>query len=534
MWMSVISALVLVTADTLPISITQSGKVTAQSVGEATVAVTHDDVTATRLISVSAPLTAPVATTVDVVIHKTDAGTGTVLVSSGMPLPKGLVTSATLQKFRLIVDQKEVPLFVEPLFGKHADGSYKSVLIQFPMELTHGQNITGQLQFGPQGIRTGTKTPVDWALLEPAIILPTSPVYILSTGVMLKTMAVNDLPTTALYTAYESRYAQWSAFHFSYTDLNCTNYCAHQWGRNYYDAALAGYAQWARTGNIEYWKRATIFARLHTRGEPLSQPHNYQPDGLYYNYVFTGDERNRQYLIIWSQNRTGWWTVPRVYEWSFGNYREGRQQQRVMLAALYAGLLEDTSRDWLGMVDGYVKGWVETQEPKWAMEYDSLSVDGAWHYPLDGANGQSNFMEGLRVSAMITYLELRQPPEHVRLATELSIQKQVDYLWNTQWNPAARAFNYWSSDYRGVPWPDPPTDSQIYMHELNNLMVLGFAYTYHVTGDVTYKDRALEIFSVAFLPPPGWGPWWAGLGGKIFNENYYSSWRVFYYLNSVR
>jgi hypothetical protein len=525
--------------DTIPIGITANGKVTAQSVGEATVAVTHDDVTATRVITVVSA--APVAVTnVDVVIHRIAAGTGTVLVSSGMPLPKGLVTSATLNAFRLIVNNTEIPIFVEPLFGKHDDGSYKSVLIQFLMELTAEQTVNGQLQFGQVGQRLSTKTPITWQV-EDAVILPSSPQYITRTGVLLQTIPTSDLSVTALNTAYENIYATWSARHFTRfstygppTDWRIRN-------ANYYDFALASYMQWARTGNIEYWKRATWTARWFASVQKRWQPHLYQPDGLYYNYLLTGDDRSREYLRYWADYVVNSAFAPhRNYDWNF-LYQEGRIQQRVMLATLYTALLEDTSRNWYSLADRYVQSWIDTQEPYYYPNTrgDIIGINYPAGFPIEGSRyyqlgttgyGQSNFMEGLLVSALVTYLELRNPPPATRAVVEQFIQKQVEFLWNTQWQPQFQAFHYHTT----WEWQDISNNTRRNYAELNNLMSLGFAYMYHMTGDQIWHDRTMQVFSRAWISSDGWSPWWTGHGGKIFNENYYSSWRVFYYLNSVR
>jgi hypothetical protein len=452
----------------------------------------------------------PPMDTVAVQVVRFDTGG---LVSTGVPLAPGLLRDA--DSVRLMIDGAEVPMYVEPLAGRHADGSYRSMLVQFPWA---GDSARGVLEFGVAGVRQGTKTPITWTL-ESAVILPTSPQYIVATEVLPRTIPSSELPATALNLAYDQVYRVQSARFASS-------------GNNFYDRVYNGYAQWARTGEIEYWRRSTWLARVYAAPAPINQPHNFDPDGLFTNYLLTGDERSRKYLIDWAKARVGWWAPAKAYDWSFGLYREGRQQQRVMLSALYAGLLEDTTNAWMTLADAYVKAWVDTQEPHWAQQYDGLKLDGSWHYPLGSAgNGQSNFMEGLRVSSMITYLEYRTPAPDIQHAVEQSIRRQVDYLWNTEWNAAALSFKYWSTELRNAPFPAVPTQEMLNMRELNNLMVLGFAFTYHVTGDPKYRDQALQIMSVAYTPPAGWSPWWSGFNGKVLNQNYYSSWRALYYLH---
>jgi hypothetical protein len=506
--------------DTIPIGITANGKVTAQSVGEAAVVVAHDDVTATRVISVQS--NTPIVTTVDVNIHRLDTETGITLVSAGMPLRAGLVYPNTIEYFRLIVNNTEIPIFVQPLFGKHQDGSYRSVLIQFSMEVTAGQPVTGKLEFGPRGVRYNTRTDIIGSV-ESAVILPASSAYIISTQVIHPTIISSELPATQLYTRFDDIYRQTASRHIiqdGFTDRDSRQF-------NFYDRVLTSYVQWVRTGHIQYWVDATRLVRQYhaitNSYSTIAQsyaPWDYHPDGLFLSYLLTGDEKNRRILAEWAlQNSRNLRAAHRNY--IFNSYREGRPQQRVMLSALYSALLEDTSTDWFAVTDAYVTSWLDTQEP-----WHTQGFDGAWLYPLpDSLVGQSNFMEGLRLTALVTYLEYRNPSVEMRRRVEIAIKKQVDFLWNTQWQPQFQSFKYWSSDQVG----------RRSLADLNNLMVLGFAYVYHITGDIEYYNRTMQIISPAFLPQSdGWSVCWGCSFGKQFNQNYYSSWRVFYYLNSVR
>jgi hypothetical protein len=499
--------------DTIPIGITANGKVTAQSVGEAAVVVAHDDVTATRMVTVQS--NTPIVTTVDVNIHRLNTETGITLVSAGMPLRVGLVYPNTIEYFRLIVNNTEIPIFVEPLFGKHQDGSYRSVLIQFSMELTAGQPVTGRLEFGPRGVRYNTRTDII-GNVESAVILPASSAYILSTQVIHPTIISSELPATQLYTRFDDIYRQIANVHAIRDNLDVVDILDSR-RLNFYDRVLTSYAQWVRTGNVQYWVDATRLARQYARITDVA-PWDFHPDGLFVNYLLTGNERSRWWLVRFGQANSGnLFMASRNY--IFNAYREGRPQQRVMLSALYSALLEDTSRSWYAVTDEYVTSWLDTQEP-----WHTQGFDGAWLYPVDTLVLQSNFMEGLRVSALVTYLEYRNPSAEMRTRVEQAIKKQVDFLWNTQWQPQFQSFKYWSSDQIGYRTLD-----------LNNLMVLGFAYVCHITGDIEYYNRTMQIISPAFLPQPsGHSVCWGCSFGKQFNQNYYSSWRVFYYLNSVR
>jgi len=453
----------------------------------------------------------PPIDTVAVQVVRFDTGG---LVSTGVPLAPGLLRDA--DSVRLMIDGAEVPMYVEPLAGRHADGSYRSVLVQFPWT---GDSARGVLEFGVAGVRQGTKTPIT---LESVVVLPTSSAYLRSTQVLPPTIASAALLVTPLHTRFDELYRQASAMHVIRDNLDATDNLGSR-RLNFYDRVLTSSAQWIRTGEVQYWRDATRLVRQYTaiakdrNAGSAYAPWDFHPDGLFSSYLLTGDENSRRILAEFAQaNSRNLFMASRNY--TFNAYREGRGQQRVMLAALYAALLEDTSRDWYAVTDEYVTSWLDTQEP-----WHTQGSDGAWYYPITaGHNGQSNFMEGLRVSALVSYLELRHPSDAVRERVERAIRRQVDFLWNTQWQPQFQSFLYWSTDSAG----------KRSLADLNNLMALGFAYVYYVTGDEAYRDRAVQVMSPAFVPQADrWSVCWGCSNGKQFNQNYYSAFRALYYLN---
>jgi hypothetical protein len=456
--------------------------------------------------------------TVDVNIYRLDDGSGTTLVSSGMPLQQGMVYANTLGQFKLMVNNTEVPLFVQPLFGRHPDGSYRSVLIQFQMALSANQTLPGQLVFGVPGVRQGARTAIA-GNLESAAILPSSPAYIISTGVIPLTRSSSQVSGTALAALgqnFDTQYLSAANLHPVTPERETA-----AMDINFYDRVLSSYAQWARTGQVRYWRDASLLARQYVIRANIQglAPWTFQPDGLFLSYLLTGHDASRTLLANASFAATFNFFAPQ-YQYELDGLREGRDQQRFMLGALYSAILEDSSTNWLASLDARVTSWLDTQEP-----YFTTGKDGSWFYRITtGVYGQSNFMEGLRLTALVTYLELRTMTSERRTLVEQAVKAQVDYLWNTEWVPQFKSFKYWSTQAEGARS----------LADLNNLIVLGFAYVYHITGNTVYRDRALEIISQAFFPQPDFSVWWVGGNGKFFNQQYYSSFRVFYYLNSVR
>ena len=68
------------------------------------------------------------------------------------------------------------------------------------------------------------------------------------------------LPSVAQVQAMGGAAAQYEANFASYGDQHWANEGT-TWGDDYYDRANIFYAWWVRTGNAEYWRRATLIAK---------------------------------------------------------------------------------------------------------------------------------------------------------------------------------------------------------------------------------------------------------------------------------
>jgi uncharacterized protein YjdB len=77
------------------------------------------------------------------------SGTGTVLVSSGIPLPQGMLFPADTRKVAVYVNGVEQSLYVEALAGRHKDGSVRSILVQMRHVVAPGQSIPAEVVVGP-------------------------------------------------------------------------------------------------------------------------------------------------------------------------------------------------------------------------------------------------------------------------------------------------------------------------------------------------------------------------------------------------
>jgi hypothetical protein len=116
--------------------------------------------------------------------------------------------------------------------------------------------------------------------------------------------------------------------------------------------------------------------------------------------------------------------------------------------------------------------------------------------------------------ALIRYWDATHDPR-----VQPALQKALDWLWARAWVAKDRAFWYdnWAADgNQAFPQKKGAPD-------LNLLIAPAFAWMYHQTRDVAYRDRGDQVFAGGVT-----GAWLDG--GKQFNQNYmwsfdYVKWR---------
>jgi hypothetical protein len=122
------------------------------------------------------------------------------------------------------------------------------------------------------------------------------------------------------------------------------------------------------------------------------------------------------------------------------------------------------------------------------------------------------FTVGLLLDALTRYSNLFESDPRILPA----VRRGADYLWEHDWIRPARAFKYVEEVCPGEGGPNPAAD-------LNNLLVNGFAWVYHETGETEYRQRADDIFAGAVNAGA------AGGDAKHFNQQYSSSIRYLAY-----
>lgn len=196
---------------------------------------------------------AEASTIITAQITRNQIGSGSTFISSGFPLPPGLVTESIITDgtIKIIVNGSEVAANVSALRGRHSDGTIRSILIQFasPASMTQGDILAATVV-----INGGVRTSPDPAYQRPTlttvqnnnVILPTDAAYLASTLITFQHL----LPTGQGTAAEEKQYTTLANYGFDALVVSQNE------GTANYEEVRGIVALWARTGNIKYFNEA--------------------------------------------------------------------------------------------------------------------------------------------------------------------------------------------------------------------------------------------------------------------------------------
>lgn len=491
-------------------TVSATGLVTAVGAGAATITANIEGKTGSSSITVTAPVAdacdsnyvvppqPPLAGGIDVIVHRRGTACGSIVVSSAIPLQPGALTSAQTSLVRLFVGSQEQALYVETLQGRHADGSLRTILVQFNYTLAAGKPVPGQLVLGEPRGTTDIAKPTVSRTNPVAVVLPTNPDYLVGTlivGPTLTMQAASQISTTVQ--TYQSNFS-------TYADKLWNSEGA-AWQGNYYDRALIYYAWWARSGKVDYWRRGTAHAHAYRRD--YLEANNYQTsahwsqiEGVELHYLLTGDAASRTAV-----GRVGDVFNVEYYMANLGNLKaemDNRIQSRTLTAFLAAWRISaptQTGSVWSTLLPVALDKILSSQD-----------AEGAYRFVQVQCGHNKPWMVGLLNDAFIKYYTYFSADSRI----PASIQKANDYMWANSWDATSRNFEY-------LDGPCPGDDGGP-MPDLNNLIVNGFAWTYQRTGNAVYRDRADQIFAGAVA-----NDWLEG--SKQFNQHYTSSYRYLGY-----
>jgi hypothetical protein len=531
--------------------VSPSGRVTAVSPGTARITASRGRVRGTAVLTVPAHLDGWGSNELPLTLHRLNAGSGTVRVSTGIMLVPGQLRETDVGLVVVSVGGIEVPAHVEPLHGRHRDGSVISLLVQFDADPSSQR--TAGLRFGaapskprlakqPIDFRPGAdiRTNVERRGYPAAVAVPPVEHMVAAFQLFGPTVSVADTRAAgAVFTAFEDDFALWSDRKFDdlQGQLNAGNPHDRIIGVNYYDRGYHHFAWYARSGDPEYLRRGGVYTfnnRFH-----YFERHNYAIsefrwilDGLAAHYWLTGDEESRNGVNqfarrAYGNNGDSWnWTRMRPC-----NYKgEGRPVARALTAMAWASRLGWSDADWGDAARSYADLIINSEQ--WAREPDHRH--GAWVYTHpDFPTGAgcsveyvANFMNAMMLDALITVYDHVYPDPRIPGV----VQRTLDYLRGSQWRgregnglqieggEGSPSFNYYDVELRGSGGPSRAVD-------LNGFYVHIFGWYGHHFGGAEYTHIANEAFATLSRNPKDGrsAPWLTG--DKQFNETYQKAWQ---------
>jgi hypothetical protein len=432
--------------------------------------------------------------TVLLTIQRTGAGSGDVLVSSGIPLQPGKLLPTATKNVRVIVGGQEKAAYAEALASRHPDGTVRSVLVQFRHTLAAATPVQGLLILGSPRSADISKTAVGRGM-PAAVALPTSPDYLVSTQLVGSTVTVAQSPSAA----YESNFVTYGDQAFARDGGN--------WEQGgYYERGLAWFAWWVRTGKYEYWRRGMIDALAYLNNDIAQWEYYVQPYWTFWEqvaliYLLTGDESIRTSLGRGADKYVSIWTPANIGDPNYGGFMDSRSQARMLLVVLHGqrySLPSPAGNNWTALSRTYLNVILNTQSP-----------DGAWR-TAGNYGEQFNFQTGMLLDAFVKYWEWFEQDPRIPPA----VQRSLDFLWNTQWLSSALTFRYATNN----PGNDPPGPEPSY--DPSMLICHNFSWYYSLAPSTraTYKTRGDACFNGGV--PNGYLT-----SSKQFNQNYQMSFR---------
>jgi hypothetical protein len=191
---------------------------------------------------------------------------------------------------------------------------------------------------------------------------------------------------------------------------------------------------------------------------------------------------------------------------------EPRIQARALEAYLTAHLISAPSFRGYNDEQGKSASWPERLRFSLNAILSSQQPTGEW--PGSGAPDNSTpFMNGILHSVLIDYYERFEPDPRIPVA----IKRNLDWMWANMWVPKSKAFRYHEFQL-----PGEGADVLSPAPDLNMLIVDGFGFVSHQTGDSSYIERGDLVFR------GGVENAWL-VGAKHFNQSYTTSYRYLGY-----
>lgn len=527
-------------------------------------------------------------TVVSARVTRLTAGTGPILVSSGFPTWPGIQPTSATGNVRVFVEGIEQRLYVEELDGRHADGSVRSVLVQFTASVTAGTPLAAEVWFGqPRETTDIAKTAINAQPTMPqthpstgqasnsgthqlhlygypgAVLTATDPAYLIGCDVVLPRR------TRARHIALGGDYANWVTQFEAGADFRWVgdwDQSSHDapgnlmseyvYGRYYYDRAEAYYAHFIGSADPKWLMQAASYQygwrELYARASNYHyDPYHSFVEGLLCHYWFTGDPEARNAIIQQSQ----WWINDPVWDVGLGSRHSGVQDPRNSAYALKGfmacyrlGLTTLTSTNGYGSAtllprlhtDGDKMRGIGTYDnsdnrypshPQQAFPMyqvnDALGQIGMWAQGLDAACPMvlTNFMQGGLVPDVLLKYKRWVDPSATWVDTVL--KGAVDWQWAHQWRP-------------NIGYPAEPSFNYLtgacigegdasFTPALNYLFASNYAYVGRTFSDTSYFANAETIAAGSNIDDITYDRGCPSCG-KVFNQQYVLSFPMAYWI----
>jgi hypothetical protein len=461
-----------------------------------------------------------------VTAHRLATGTGSTIISAGVPLRQGQLQPGGLSGVGLWRNGTEVAASISALEGRYADGSVISLLVQYDAgTMAKGTPVTGyELRLSGSTVARAAQTASAikdvpdgiWALLPAHFKGVVAAVW--GPLVPLSEATGSWAAVDADWVSAANRRWEQCSEQVTGTESDLSPNVEHFSSK--YDQPKNRIMYWARGGDIKNLERGL-------RQVAVSR-----------NYQQTWRQWNNQDVL--SMAMAYWWTGVPSYrttalkvaqgagmnEWmgppSNPGYDEGRITARNMGWAMQAWLLgygssmlgNFTALQWL---DGLAQRQVTTQQSNGAW-YEYSRDEGGYGandlgYP---ANTQSNFMAALRAYYLSLYTEYRGPAQVAGVTN--AIRRNADFL-TTQYDATNRTWHYWSTWAQG--------DAQVGLSDMRNLALMHTMAYYRAYHDgsgssyLTQADQALAAFAANVPNTVQTEVCGQTYSLKIFTEGYY-------------
>jgi uncharacterized protein YjdB len=536
-------------------AVSATGQITAVSPGTVAVRGTSGTQSGVTQLTV-APAASSAAGEIPLALHRLDGRSGIVRVSNGILLAPGQLRPEQVGSVSVSVGGAEVSAYVEPLDGRHRDGSVVSVLIQFDADPAVQRNAALRIGTPPARTRLAKRTidfrpgatlsNVSQSGFPAAVAVPPVQHMVAAFQLFGPTVSVADARAMGgAFRTFEDDFAYWGG-------AKCDDFQAYLdagaardriMGSNYYDRGYHTMAWFARSGDVKWLRCGAMYTfayRFHYyehNNYAISQERLWLSEGLALHYWLTGDPESRNAVLRLADHAWGGgssWNVTRLRQCNYKG--EARPVARALSAMTWAYRLgaEEYLHATRNYTDLIAKGGTEGNQ--WGTDPADHRF-GAWLYRHpDFPTGAgcsveyvSNFMNAMILDALITVYD------HVHADSRIPgiVGRNLDYLRKTQWRGVegnglqlangepSPSFNYYDVSLVGSGGPSATVD-------LNGFYVHVFAWYARNFGGAHYANIAEQTFvTLSKNPKDGRsGPWLRVRGSdKQMNETYQKAWQ---------